>query len=197
MIALSPDGRFIACPTPAGGVKVFDVRKRTEVGKEIPAAKRAGGLATEVTALAFNPDASLLAIGTDTGPILLVDPSTGRSLTTLSQEKSSTSLEWSRDGRLLAAGRSDGRTQFFDREGTPVGLQLAANASEINDVSFSEDGTRFATAGVDRTGAIWALDGTRTIGKPLRDGDARHHTGRMDRRAAFRHRRDRRKRRVP
>ena len=35
-------------------------------------------------------------------------------------------------------------------------------------MSFSEDGKRFATAGVDRTGAIWALDGTRTIGKPLR-----------------------------
>ena len=93
-------------------------------------------------------------------------------MTTLSQEKSSTSLEWSRDGKLLAAGRSDGRTQFFDRKGTPVGLQLAANASVITDVSFSDDGRRFATAGLDRTGAIWALDGTRTIGKPLRDGDA-------------------------
>ena len=171
-IALSGDGRLIASPTPAGGVKVFDVGTRTQVGKEIPAAKRAGGLATEVTALAFNPDASVLAIGTDVGPILLVDPSTGRSLATLSQEAYSTSLEWSRDGRLLASGRNDGRTQFFDRKGTPVGLQLAANASEVNDVSFSDDGRRFATAGVDRTGAIWALDGSRTIGKPLRGRNA-------------------------
>lgn len=170
-IALSPDGRFLACPTPAGGVKVLDVRRRTEVGDEIPAAALAGGLASEVTALAFNLDASVLAIGTDTGPILLVDPSTGRSLTTLSQEKSATSLEWSRDGSLLAAGRSDGRTQFFDREGTPAGLQLEANASAITDVSFSDDGRRIATAGLDRTGAIWALDGTRTIGTPLRGRD--------------------------
>ena len=171
-IALSPDGRFLACPTPAGGVQLFDVRRRAKVGEEIPAARRVGGLATEVTALAFDPDASLLAIGTDTGPILLVDRSTGRSLATLSQEESATSLEWSRDGELLAAGRSDGRTQFFDREGTPLGLPLEANASEITDVSFSDDGQRLATAGLDRTGAIWALDGTRTIGRPLSDGDA-------------------------
>ena len=196
-IALSGDGRLIASPTPAGGVKVFDVGTRTQVGKEIPAAERAGGLASEVTALAFNPDASVLAIGTDVGPILLVDPSTGRSLATLSQEAYSTSLEWSRDGRLLASGRNDGRTQFFDRKGTPVGLQLAANASEVNDVSFSDDGRRFATAGVDRTGAIWALDGSRTIGKPLRGRQRGHHTGRMDRRAAVRHRRDGRRHRVP
>ena len=171
-IALSPDGRFIASPTPGGGVQVFDVRKRTEVGKEIPAAQQVGGLATEVTALAFNPDSSVLAIGTDDGPILLVEPSTGKPRATLSQEKFSTSLEWSRDGRLLASGRIDGRTQLFDREGMPVGLQLAANASAINDVSFSEDGRRLATAGLDRTGAIWALDGTRSIGKPLRGRDA-------------------------
>ena len=171
-IALSGDGRLIASPTPAGGVKVFDVGTRTEIGKEIPATERAGDLASEVTALAFTPDASVLAIGTDVGPILLVDPSTGRSLATLSQEAYSTSLEWSRDGRLLASGRNDGRTQFFDRKGTPVGLQLAANASEVNDVSFSDDGRRFATAGVDRTGAIWALDGLRTIGKPLRGPNA-------------------------
>jgi WD40 repeat protein len=93
-------------------------------------------------------------------------------LTTLSQEESATSLEWSRDGQLLAAGRSDGRTQFFDREGTPVGLPLGANASVITDVSFSDNGRRLATAGLDRTGAIWALDGTRAIGRPLSDGDA-------------------------
>ena len=120
-IALSPDGRLIACPTPAGGVKVFDVRKRSEVVKEIPAAKLAGGLATEVTALAFNPDASVLAIGTDTGPILIRRPVHREVVDDSSQEKASSSLEWSHDGRLLASGRSDGRTQFFDREGRRSG----------------------------------------------------------------------------
>ncbi len=171
-IALSPDGRFLAAPTTAGSVRVFDVGSRESVGDDIPATQIAGGLAKEVTALAFRPDSSSLAIGTDTGPIILVDPLSGTVAQTLSQESNATSLEWSQDGSLLAAGRSDGRTQLFAADGTPVGLQLAANASPITDVSFSVDGTRLATAGLDRTGAIWSLDGTRAIGTPVPDSDA-------------------------
>jgi WD40 repeat protein len=34
----------------------------------------------------------------------------------------------------------------------------------VNDVSFSADGRHLATAGLDRTGAIWRLDGNRSIG---------------------------------
>ena len=69
---------------------------------------------------------------------------------------------------MVAVGRQDGRTQLFDRaSGEALGDPLAANASAVNDVSFSRDGSLLVSAGLDRTGAVWSLDGTRAIGIPL------------------------------
>ena len=66
---------------------------------------------------------------------------------------------------MLAVANRGGRTQLFDLEsGSALGPPLAANAAAVNDVSFSADGRRLATAGLDRTGAIWRLDGNRAIG---------------------------------
>ena len=69
---------------------------------------------------------------------------------------------------MVAVARSDGRTQLFNRaSASALGDALAANASAVNDVSFSPDGSLLATAGLDRTGALWSLDGRRSIAVPL------------------------------
>ena len=48
--------------------------------------------------------------------------------------------------------------------GEALGPPLAASGSCITDVSFSPDGLHLATASLDRTGALWRLDGSRSIG---------------------------------
>jgi len=169
-IAMSPDGTLLAAPTLGGDVLMWRVDDRSTHGGAIHATALAGGGAREVTALAFSPDAAALAVGVDTGAILLIDTRSGtRRASTIEQGSAATSLEWSHDGGLLAAGRLDGRTQLFDPEGTPLGLPLSANGSQVNDVTFSRDGSLLAIAGQDRSGALWTLDGRRAIGTPLRD----------------------------
>jgi WD40 repeat protein len=124
-----------------------------------------------VTALAFAPDASALAIGDDSGRIRFLDPRTAKSKAKplALSESSPEAIEYSPGGSRVAVGRRDGRTQVFGIEsGEPLGPPLAANASAINDVSFSADGKLLATAGLDRTGALWQLDGNRAIGTVFR-----------------------------
>ncbi len=163
-VAVSADGELLAVPLSNGGVRVWSSSARKPVAT-LPATT------APVTALAFTPDASALAIGDDGGGIRFLDPRTAKSRAKplAVSESLPVAIEYSPEGSRVAVGRADGRTQIFEIEsGEPLGQPLAANASAINDVSFSADGSLLATAGLDRTGALWQLDGNRAIGTVFR-----------------------------
>src|SRR6185295_6888573 len=105
-----------------------------------------------------------IAIGLESGKVRTVDTTTGATLLDMVADRdvAPTSIEFSADDAMLAVANRGGRTQLFDvASGSALGPPLAANAAAVNDVSFSADGRRLATAGLDRTGAIWRLDGNR------------------------------------
>jgi WD40 repeat protein len=163
-VAVSSDGGLVAVPLSSGGVRVWSSSGRRAVAT-LPAAK------TAVTALAFAPDASALAIGDEGGGVRFLDPRTAQAKAKplALPESLAAAIEYSPHGSTVAVGRQDGRTQIFEiRSGEQLGPPLAANASAINDVSFSADGKLLATAGLDRTGALWRLDGNRAIGTVFR-----------------------------
>lgn len=163
-VAVSPDDELLAVPLSSGGVRVWSSSKRKPLAT-LP------GTTAPVTALAFAPDASAVAIGDDDGDIRFLDPRTGNSNAEplAVSESTPVAIEYSPDGSRVAVGRLDGRTQLYAIEsGQQLGPPLAANASAINDVSFSADGRLLATAGLDRTGALWRLDGDRAIGTVFR-----------------------------
>jgi WD40 repeat protein len=163
-VAVSADGELLAVPRSSGDVRVWSSSTRKALGT-LPATT------APVTALAFAPDASALAIGDGGGGVRFLDPRTAKSKAKplALSESSALAIEYSPGGSRVAVGRRDGRTQIFDlRSGEQLGPPLAANASAINDVSFSADGRLLATAGLDRTGALWRLDGNRAIGTVFR-----------------------------
>ncbi|MDQ1467800.1 MAG: hypothetical protein QOH10_2215, partial [Actinomycetota bacterium] len=169
-LAVSGDGRRVALPLPDASVGVWDTAIRRPIGPPISASHVADRDVGALTALTLSRDGSLLAVGTEAGPVLMIDPARGTAASPALQLSAdvATSIDISADDALVAVGRSDGRTQLFDRaSGDPLGEPLAANASDVNDVTFSRDGTLMVSAGHDRTGAIWSLDGTRAIGVPL------------------------------
>ena len=169
-LAVSSDGRRVALPLPDAAVGVWDTTTRRPIGTPISPSGVAGRDVGGVTALAFSREGRVLAVGTEAGSVLMIDPALGKSASPalqLSGDAAST-IDISPDGALVAVGRGDGRTQLFDRtSGEALGEPLAANASDVNDVTFSRDGTLLVSAGHDRTGAIWAIDGKRSIGVPL------------------------------
>ena len=168
VIVVSPDGRLLALPQPDGTVAIWEVAGRRPLAPVAPDV-------SYITAMAFNPEGTTLAVAGGASRVALVDPTTGEARQPPLQLPSteSSTLEFSPDGRLLAVGSEEGRTHLFDvASGEALGPALAANASGINDVTFSRDGTRLATAGLDRTGALWRLDGQRSIATAYADHTA-------------------------
>jgi WD40 repeat protein len=81
----------------------------------------------------------------------LVSPLTGPS-------DSVTSVAFSPDGSLLAAGSLDNTVQLWDvASGEPVGRPLIGHTGGVNAVAFSPDGRLLASASDDTTIRIWDI----------------------------------------
>ncbi|MDQ1468302.1 MAG: hypothetical protein QOH10_2717, partial [Actinomycetota bacterium] len=169
-LTVSSDGRSVALPLPGATVGLWDTATRRPIGAPVSPSRIAGRDMGAVTAVALSHDGRLLAVGSEAGPVLMIDTARGNAASPALQlsADAARSVDISEDGALVAVGRFDGRTQLFDRAtGDALGEPLAANASDVNDVTFSRDGALLVSAGHDRTGAVWSLDGTRAIGIPL------------------------------
>jgi WD40 repeat protein/serine/threonine protein kinase/tetratricopeptide (TPR) repeat protein len=137
-VAISPDGKKIA--TGGNGVTLYDLTTMK---------KLANLSAGWVHSVAFSPDGTTLAAGTESGPVSLWDIGTGRNTFTLTALRSRVlAVAFSLNGRLLAAGTGwgDGVTKVWD---------LAANPPRVihnlpwakNGLTFLPDGKTLLIAG--------------------------------------------------
>jgi hypothetical protein len=107
-----------------------------------------------VGALAFAPDNTRLAAGTDDGRVTLWAVPQGEQLASWPISRLSIhGLAFDPGGRLLAVGDSGGEIRIADSE-TGRLLSLCHNRSKVYALAFSPDGTILASAGRNETG-IW------------------------------------------
>jgi DNA-binding SARP family transcriptional activator/WD40 repeat protein len=179
-VAFSPDGRLLAAaelgaaggadepqplPTmrreggPARSVRLWDVRRRTEVRvlSKLPSAS-----------IAFSPDGRQLAMSGYDQPVEVREVSTGRLVARLETDDHSRSVAFSPDGRLLVTGDYAGAAQLwetddFERSGAP----LQGHAARIQSIDFTRDGRTFVTAAADGTVQLWDLANRKRVGTAL------------------------------
>jgi WD40 repeat protein/DNA-binding SARP family transcriptional activator len=109
--------------------------------------------------LAYSPDGSLLAVGSEIGPARLVSTQSGETLHVLAGHTSAvTDVDFSADGERVATSSWDGTARLWDATTGAATLTLYGHQSTITSVDFSADGTRLVTAGLDDTVRVWALD---------------------------------------
>lgn len=146
-LAVSSDGLLVAAADP-DGVDVW----RT------PGAHVANIIFEEGTAaaLAFSPDSSRLAVGTDKDGIRLVPLGQGAPVQ-LDHPGRVTSLAFSPSGETVAAGFANGTVAAWSLDGRRLlfEAQEHARGTAVTSVAFDGPGRRLVTAGADSTVRVW------------------------------------------
>ena len=70
------------------------------------------------------------------------------------------SLTFSTDGKLLAAGGTDGAIQLWDFE-TNSGTLLEAHRGPVSALAFNPDGKQLASGGWDKSIFLWDIKRTK------------------------------------
>ncbi|MDX3638631.1 hypothetical protein [Streptomyces sp. MB09-02B] len=134
---------------PDGGLLVSSDDQYAEPGTgKITGVALANG--RDVTALAFSPDGTRLAVGDSTGHVTLWDGAlrhrtgalTGTSdAAPLSAPEAVGALAFSSDGATLAVGGTEGTLRLWDTAGQqPLGSDLPTPGDEIRSLAFAADG---------------------------------------------------------
>jgi WD40 repeat protein len=163
-VAFSSRGTLLAASTDAYGghparVLVWDVASHQLIGQPI-----------EGAAFAFSPDDSLLAIG-QYHDLLLYDlhshrlvkrPLTGHT-------KNITSIAFSRDGTIMAAGSEDQTIVLWDVQSQrPLGT-LAGHSETVTSLLFDSSGAALFSGSADGTIMQWSLEDLKPTEIPVKN----------------------------
>lgn len=118
-----------------------------------------------ITTVAFSPDGTLLAAGSQDGTILLIRVSLvgGRPTANVVEQLSGSSgavesVAFSPDGHTLAGGSADGTVRLWDtrKPNNPTGFTtLFGQSQAVVGVAFSSDGSTLASSAADHTIRLW------------------------------------------
>ncbi len=166
-LAFTPDGKSIVSAGDDKVVRIWDWR----AGKAVRAFRGQTGPGAEgkIFAMALSPNGRWLATGgwyNSIGDIRIYDLVSGE-LKALLRGHSAVvlALAFSRDGRQLASGSSDGEAILWDarslsdastQEKRPV-RRFSGHRNSVYGVAFSPDGARMVTGSIDGTLRLWSL----------------------------------------
>jgi WD40 repeat protein/serine/threonine protein kinase len=151
--AFSPDAKRIVSASADNTVKIWDAID----GREL-LAWRASRLDGIILSAALSPDGKRIATAARE-TIGIWNAATGQELTTLQQSQTRVAtVQFSPDGRRIAAGNVDGTTTLWDVASGSELLNLRSLGEYLSGVSFSPDGRRLATSNLAGLVNVYALD---------------------------------------
>lgn len=150
-VAFSADGNFLAAGSASSRrqVCVWSVSSLARVSM-------ISGDGSGITAVAFSPDLTTLAVAEESGVVNLWQHQLAGTLRTPARARAN-SVAFSPDSQFLAVGGSDGATRLWDlATRTLTGtLTVHAESGSITSVAFSQSGTVLASASQDGSVYLW------------------------------------------
>ena len=118
----------------------------------------------DVSAIAFSPAASHLAVATRDGTVTTLEALTGKTLFMVHHEGAVSAIAFSLRGDLLASASQDRTVRVWN---TVTGAQIAraTHDAEVWAVAFDSTGRYIASASSDRTGRVWELPSAREVAR--------------------------------
>jgi WD40 repeat protein/3',5'-cyclic AMP phosphodiesterase CpdA len=148
-VAFSPNGRALAIGR-GWAVELVDAVTERVV-------RVLSGHTRGVNAVAFSPDGTLIATGSDDRTARIWDASTGAPRTTLTGHTDAVrAVAFSPDGTVIATGSADRTARIWDAAtGGALATLTGSGGGGVRAVAFSPDGTLIATGSDHRTAWIW------------------------------------------
>ncbi len=150
-VAFSPNDPFLASGDAAGTVRLWDARSREQI------AEFQGHESEGISGLVFSSvRPTLVSAGLD-GSLDLWDVNERQKLATLRRDEPQPVMSLAMDpvgGNVLAAGSSDGSVAMWETTDHTLLAVLKSHRGEVASVAFNADGSRFVSAGRDRTARL-------------------------------------------
>jgi len=110
----------------------------------------------DVRSVAFSPDGTTIASGSDDNTIRLWNTATGQLLHTLTGHTASVdSVAFSPDGKTIVSGSDDNSLKLWDPSQGTLLRTLTGHTSDVYSVAFSPDGKTIASGSADQTIDLW------------------------------------------
>jgi RNA polymerase sigma factor (sigma-70 family) len=154
-IAFSRDGKLVSGAGLTGDVFLWDAA----TGREL---RRLAGHGRQVRGVAFAPKGDRVVSG-DEAVARVWDVATGKALHTLAVEGGVSTVAFSPDGRLVAAGSAKGAAHVWEADTGKAVHQLRGVGDYVHALVFSPDGRALLSAVQNGPVAVWDV----TTGKPL------------------------------
>jgi hypothetical protein len=161
-VAFAADGAVLVA---AGGERgrlgqavLYDVRtgeRRGTFGNERDA----------VLAAAVHPARGLVALGGPAKVARVIATADGKELFAGKHDDFVLALEFSPDGKLLAAGDRAGTIQLWETKGGRIGQTLLGHRGAVNALTFTRGGKQLASVGEDGTLRMWDVDSGKEQGR--------------------------------
>ena len=151
-IGISASNQYVVAIEEFGNLLLFDYTKETP--ELINTIKLGKGYAFST---AFSPDSRSIAVGASNGKLFIVDASSG----TIKNEVDAhgewvLSIDYSKDGKLIATGANDRMIKIWDDSGKFLHL-LKGHTGKITSLQFSDGGNVLYSSSGDGTVKKWDI----------------------------------------